>query len=286
LIALQNALTAAVDRLRSQSDSAALDAEILLAFILDKPRSYLRAWPEYQLTASQHEAFVALVEQRLQGMPIAYLTGTREFWSRAFKITPAVLIPRPDTELLIELSLALLPINQSVNVLDLGTGSGIIAVTLAIERPLAHISACDSDAEALAVAQDNAYAHNADRIRFYLSDWFNAMPAQSYDLIVGNPPYIAPDDPHLQQNGLNFEPVTALCAQDEGLADIKNIIDHARRYLCPGGCLLLEHGFDQSLSVQAIFNDLGYHSVRTVCDLGGHPRVTAGQMPIAYDLDK
>lgn len=278
-------LANAAERLRPASDSAGPDAEILLAHALGKPRAYLRAWPDHGLNRSLRRDFLALVELRRQGMPVAYLTGSKEFWSRLFKVTPAVLIPRPETELLIELSLSWLPADgfcdgapeRPVRALDLGTGSGNIAVTLALERPSARISACDNSGEALAVARENAETHGVRSISFYQSDWFQAVPEQAFDVIVGNPPYIAPHDRHLNRDGLQFEPRFALCAADDGLAALAAIIENARPHLAENGRLLLEHGYDQAERVQAIFADFGYHSVQTFFDLAGHPRATVGR---------
>jgi release factor glutamine methyltransferase len=263
--------------LSSHSDSPLLDAEVLLGFVLGKPRTYLRAWCDNTLTDQQLAAFAKLIEQRQQGIPIAYLTGTREFWSRDFMVTAEVLIPRPDTELLIELGLALIPHNQAVKVIDLGTGSGIIAVTLAAERPKARIIAVDASLAALAVARRNAEHHQLTNIEFYQSDWFTNVPMSQFDLVISNPPYIDPDDEHLQQGDVRFEPKTALIAANHGLSDIQIIAANARSYLKPTGHLLIEHGYNQASQVQAIFNALAYDKVQSYKDLSGNNRVTYGQ---------
>lgn len=270
-------LTEAADTLALVSDSAMLDAEVLLCLALNQPRSHLRAWPDKPLQPEQLAAFLALLEQRQQGMPIAYITGNREFWSRDFQVSPDVLIPRPDTELLIELSLKLIPADEPIKILDLGTGSGIIAITLAAECPQAQISATDFSLAALRIAQRNADKHHINNIQFYQSDWFASVPATKFKLIISNPPYIAKDDNHLQQGDVRFEPQTALCAAEQGLADIKIIADAARNYLEPGGHLLIEHGYNQQQQVQALFKDLHYDKVQTYTDLSGQPRVTYGQ---------
>ncbi len=259
------------------SDSAMLDAEILLCQALDKPRSHLRAWPDKLLQAEQLAVFRTLLEQRRQGMPIAYITGQREFWSRDFQVSPDVLIPRPDTELLIELSLALITAEQPCTLLDLGTGSGIIAITLAAERPQAQVSAIDFSLSALDIARLNADRYKLSNIEFYRSDWFASVPATKFDLIISNPPYIAEDDAHLQQGDLRFEPRTALSAPEQGLADIRMIATAARDYLNAGGHLLIEHGYNQQQPVQALFKDLHYAKVQTYSDLSGQPRATYGQ---------
>ncbi|MGJ0485066.1 MAG: peptide chain release factor N(5)-glutamine methyltransferase [Methylomicrobium sp.] len=269
-------LREAVSQLDS-SDSAALDAEILLCLALERPRSHLRAWPNRKPEQRQIRHFQALLQQRRQGTPIAYLTGRREFWSREFQVTPEVLIPRPETELLIEISLSLFPKDQPANIIDLGTGSGIIAITLAKELPGAAVTATDLSLTALNVAKRNAADHRADHIRFLYSNWFNAVPPVNFDLVISNPPYIAEDDRHLGQGDVRFEPRTALTAPRQGLADIQTIADAARRYLKTGGHLLIEHGFDQEQAVQSIFRDLGYDSVRTHKDLSGQPRATYGK---------
>ena len=272
-------LAQASKTLAGHSDSPLLDAEVLLGFVLDKPRTYLRAWCDSTLTDQQLAVFAALISQRQQGTPVAYLTGTREFWSRDFKVTSDVLIPRPDTELLIELSLDLIPKNQAVNLIDLGTGSGIIAVTLAAERSNAHVTAVDASLAALAVAKHNARHHQLTNIEIYQSDWFSNVPKSLFDLVLSNPPYIDPDDEHLQQGDVRFEPQSALIADNQGLSDIQIIADNARRYLKPAGHLLIEHGYNQAPQVQAIFNALAYDKVQSYRDLSGQPRVSYGQKP-------
>ena len=220
-----------------------------------------------------------MIKQRQQGTPIAYLTGTREFWSRDFTVTPDVLIPRPDTELLIELGLELIPKNQAVKIIDLGTGSGIIAVTLAAERPNAQVTAVDASLAALEIAKHNAQYHQLANIEFYQSDWFSNVPKSLFDLVISNPPYIDPDDEHLQQGDVRFEPQSALIADNQGLSDIQIIADKARSYLIPEGHLLIEHGYNQAPQVQAIFNALAYDKVQSYRDLSGQPRVTYGRKP-------
>ena len=276
---IKTLLANTANTLTGHSDSPLLDAEVLLGFVLGKPRTYLRAWCDNTLTDPQLAAFAALIKQRLQGTPVAYLTGTREFWSRDFTVTRDVLIPRPDTELLIELSLALIPKDKAVQLIDLGTGSGIIAATLAAERPDAHVTAVDASLAALAVARHNARQHQLTNIEFYQSDWFSNVPDTLFDLVISNPPYIDPDDEHLQQGDVRFEPKTALIAEDQGLSDIQIIADKARNYLKPAGHLLIEHGYNQATQVQAIFNALAYDKVQSYRDLSGQPRVTYGQKP-------
>lgn len=274
---IKSALIDATRLLEASSDSAALDAEVLLCFTLDKERSYLRAWPEKQLQPEQIARFWSLIKKRQQGVPIAYITGTREFWSRDFLVTPDVLIPRPDTELLVELSLKLILADKPAKIIDLGTGSGIIAITLAAERPYAQVSATDLSLTALRIARLNANKHRTNKIQFYQSNWLTNVPAAKFNLIVSNPPYIAEDDSHLKQGDLRFEPHMALHAGGQGLSDIEIIAGTARNYLESGGHLLIEHGYDQKHQVQAIFTDFHYDDVQTVPDLSGQPRVTYGQ---------
>lgn len=274
---IQSSLTEACRKLAEISDSAELDAEVLLCHILNKPRSHLRAWPEKQLQTEQLEQFFQLIRQRRQGIPIAYLTGNREFWSRDFKVTPEVLIPRPDTELLIELSLELLHSMSKPRIIDLGTGSGIIAITLAAERPDIDVLATDLSHTALAIARQNADIHQIANIEFIHSCWFNNVPPSKFDLVISNPPYIAANDPHLSEGDVRFEPSSALVAEDQGLNDIRNITDNARRYLHKNGSLLIEHGYDQQTEVQAIFKAFDYINIKTHQDLSGNPRVTTAQ---------
>lgn len=276
---IKTLLAQTANTLTSHSDSPLLDAEVLLGFVLEKPRTYLRAWCDNTLTEQQQAAFETLIKQRQRGTPIAYLTGTREFWSRDFMVTPDVLIPRPDTELLIELSLELIPKNQAVNLIDLGTGSGVIAVTLAAERPNAQVTAVDACLAALTVAKHNARHHQLTNVEFYQSNWFTNVPKSLFDLVISNPPYIDPEDEHLQQGDVRFEPKIALIADNQGLSDIQIIADKARSYLKPGGHLLIEHGYNQAPQVQAIFNALAYDKVKSYQDLSGQPRVTHGQKP-------
>ncbi|MDD5319048.1 MAG: peptide chain release factor N(5)-glutamine methyltransferase [Methylococcales bacterium] len=277
MLPIKSVLEEAANKLAFCSDSALLDAELLLCLVLDKQRSYLRAWPDKPLQPEQIDRFSTLLKERQKGNPIAYITGNREFWSRDFHVTPDVLIPRPDTELLIELSLELIPANKPFRIIDLGTGSGIIAITLAAERPHIHVSATDVSLAALRIAQLNANKHRTDNIQFYQSNWFDNVPDAKFNLIISNPPYIAEDDSHLQQGDIRFEPQTALCAAEQGLSDINIIASTARNRLEYGGHLLIEHGYNQQQQVQTIFKDFHYANVQTYADLSGQPRVTYGQ---------
>lgn len=276
VVAIQTALNQAIAQLQHLSESATLDAEVLLCHCLGKSRSFLRAWPDKSLTNEQAEQFWHLIKQRQQGQPIAYLTGEREFWSRSFMVSPDVLIPRPDSELLIEISLRLFSPLQTGNILDLGTGSGILGITLAAERPLAKVMATDISRAALQIALANAKQLGVSNINFLRSSWFEAIAEKAFDLILSNPPYIPADDPHLQQGDVRFEPLSALVSADNGLQDIRILADEARSHLIPGGHLLIEHGYNQLGAVQDIFNAFNYQQIATHHDLSGNPRVTSG----------
>jgi release factor glutamine methyltransferase len=254
---------------------ARLEARVLAAHAWQVDRAWLIAHDTDPLTEGQTADFEALLTRRLAGEPAAYLVGTREFYGRPFQVSPDVLIPRPDTELLVELALARMPPGQAVEVLDLGTGSGCIAITLALERPLARVTAVDRSAAALAIAQRNAALLNA-RPEFLSSDWFDALAGRRFDLIVSNPPYIAAADPHLARGDVRFEPLTALAAGADGLDDLRHLIAAACKHLKPGGTLLLEHGYDQGAACCALFLQAGFAGVNTRKDLAGLDRVTLG----------
>jgi release factor glutamine methyltransferase len=257
-------------------DSPKRDAEILLGFVTGKPRSWLIAFDDAELDAQQQEQLNALLARRVNGEPIAHLVGEREFWSLPLRVSDATLIPRPDTEVLVEQALAHLPLTAT-SLLDLGTGTGAIALALASERPGCQVIGCDRIAAAVELAQDNAQRLHIENARFILSNWFSDLPAQRFDLIVSNPPYIDAADEHLQQGDVRFEPLSALVADDQGLADLRFIIHTAPNWLHVGGWLLLEHGWQQGAAVRAIMTQHGYQAVSTVDDYGGNPRVTVGQ---------
>ncbi len=265
-------------QLAASSDSAALDAEVLLMHVVGCDRSHLRAWPEKPLTQAESDQFRHLIERRQTGWPVAYLTGEREFWSRSFEVAPGVLIPRPETELLVELALERIPANTAVDLLDLGTGSGILAITLAAERPRAGITAIDASAAALAIAARNARRHGLLHLRLLLSDWFAALdPAQRFDLIISNPPYIAAADPHLSHGDLRHEPRMALASGAEGFDALDTLIAGARQHLKPDGWLLLEHGFQQAEGVAKRLRQAGYGQITHHADLQGHWRATVAR---------
>ena len=271
----QALLADAVQQLQTASESARADAEILLAHCLQKSRTYLFAYPEKAVDSLTEASFRKLLAERLRGVPIAYLTGQREFWTLNLKVTPDTLIPRPETELLVETALKLG--NSSRHILDLGTGTGAIALAIASERPDVQVTACDFSAAALAVAQENAQVNSIHNVHFIQSDWFSALPAQRFDMIVSNPPYIEADDPHLAQGDVRFEPLTALASGQDGLDDIRHLIQTAPQWLVNGGWLLLEHGYNQGQAVTALLQAAGFTQVRCLPDLAGNDRVSRGQ---------
>lgn len=252
------------------ASEAAFESQLLLAHIVEKPRSYLMAFDEVVIDEGQWQQFQQIIDERKAGKPVAYIIGYQEFWSREFYVNSSTLIPRPDTETLVEWVLESYS-NIPTDVLDAGTGSGILAITLKKERPNWQVSACDYSQDALNIAKKNAAKHAAV-VNFSRADWLSACQKQSLDLIVSNPPYIAPDDHHLAQ--LVNEPISALVADEDGLADIKKIIDQAREKLKNGGSLYIEHGFDQALAVQALFEQYGYSGIENKKDLGQQPRIT------------
>ena len=258
------------------SPSPRLDAELLLAHALGQSRSYLRTWPEREPDAAQCAAFAALLERRRAGEPVAYLLGRQGFWSLELEVAPHTLIPRPDTELLVETALALGPAGPA-KVLDLGTGSGAIALALASERPAWQLLGVDRVAEAVALAERNRARLGLGNARFVESVWFSTLGGERFALIVGNPPYIAAEDRHLSEGDVRFEPASALVAGEDGLADIRRIVAEAPEHLEAGGWLLLEHGYDQAEAVRALFAARGFAAVESRRDLGGHQRITLGQ---------
>ena len=254
------------------------EAAILLAHALGKSRSWLVAHADDPAEPSGAAAFAALVERRAAGEPVAYLTGHRGFWTLELEVTPATLIPRPETELLVELALARLPREGAPRVADLGTGSGAIALAIARECPHARVLGTDASAAALAVAQRNAEAHRIRNVVFAQSDWFSALAGERFDLVVSNPPYIAADDPHLQQGDLRFEPASALASGSDGLDDIRRIVDGARAQLLAGGWLLFEHGWDQGAAARGLLQAADYRDVFTAQDLERRDRVSGGRI--------
>jgi len=274
---IQSLLASSASTLQETSDSADLDVEVLLCHVLEKSRSYLRTWPEKQIDKAQLNQFKQLLKQRQQGQPIAYIVGKREFWSRDFHVDSNVLIPRPDTETLIELCLQLIQHKPDAKLIDLGTGSGIIAITLAAECPQLKVTAVDSSMAALQVAQKNAQLNQTQNIRFLRSNWLDQVDNESFDFIVSNPPYIAPNDPHLTQGDLCFEPSSALIAQQQGLQDIMHISEQSQHCLNNKGYLIFEHGYNQKQSVHDILQQLHYQNIHCLHDLSKQPRVSYAQ---------
>jgi len=274
---LQSLLTSSASTLQDTSDTAELDVEVLLCHVLNKNRTYLRTWPEKQLTRHQLNQFNQLLKQRQLGQPIAYIVGTREFWSRDFYVNPDVLIPRPDTETLIELCLQLVQHKPDAKLIDLGTGSGIIAITLAAECPQLKITAVDSSLKALHTAKKNAQLNQTENIRFIHSNWLNQVSNESFDFIISNPPYIDPEDPHLSLGDVRFEPTSALISPQQGLQDIIHISEQSQGYLNDEGYLIFEHGYNQKQSVHDILQQYHYQNIHCLHDLSKQPRVSYAQ---------
>jgi len=256
-----------------------LDAHVLLAHALGVDRAWLVAHTSDECATERYTSFTALAARRSAGEPVAYLTGTREFWGLSLAVDRRVLIPRPETETLVEQALGALPADRHAFVLDLGTGSGAIALALAHERPRAVVVASDNSAEALAVARANAERLNLANVRLLQSDWYDGLPAQParFDLIASNPPYVAANDPHLREGDVRFEPVGALGAGADGLDALRIVVRGAPARLAADGVLLVEHGFDQAVAVRALMVDSGFSEIATLRDLAGLERVTRGR---------
>lgn len=273
---IQQALAVGASALTETSESPKLDAEVLLLDCISQSRTYLFTWPEKLLTDEQQAAFLSAIEKRKTGLPVAHITEYREFWSLNFKVSPATLIPRPDTETLVECALDK-AINKQGRLLDLGTGTGAIALSLASELPLWQVIGCDFQPDAVALATQNQQNLAITNATIVQSDWFSALDAQLFDVIVSNPPYIDEQDPHLLEGDVRFEPLSALVAPKKGMAEIEHIIETGRNYLQKKGWLLLEHGYDQGQLVRDFFAKMAYKDISTVKDLGGNDRVTLAQ---------
>jgi release factor glutamine methyltransferase len=267
---IDDALTWA-EFLLAGSESPLLDAQVLLAHVLGKETIYLMTWPERDISPEQKAEFEELVQKRINGVPVAHLTGIREFWSLPLKVNDSTLIPRPDTETLVEATLEIC--SRDADILDLGTGTGAIILALASELPKANCIGVDFSDDAVQLATENAQQLKIDNVSFKQSNWFENVTGQ-FDLIVSNPPYIDKNDHHLQQGDVRFEPLSALVADNNGLADIELIAQEAVNYLKEGGTLLIEHGFEQGALVRDILKEAAYSQIKTVKDYGGNDRVT------------
>ena len=258
-------------------DSPTRDLEILLGHVLDKSRTWLYTWPESELDQLQLEQFTLLVQRRQRGEPVAYLTGQRDFWSLSLQVNPSTLIPRPETETLLEWALQL-PLASGARALDLGTGSGAIALALASERPGWDVTGIVSCESAVELARINARANDLERTGFLCSDWFAGLQGRHFELIVSNPPYVDEADPHLQLGDVRFEPSGALVAEKCGIADLAYIVSEAPDYLERGGWLLLEHGFEQGEAVRSLLSRRGFAGIETRTDLAGLERISGGYL--------
>ncbi|PHI35678.1 protein-(glutamine-N5) methyltransferase, release factor-specific [Pseudoalteromonas sp. GCY] len=275
---IAQAVAWATSELLPHSESAKLDSEVLLLHVIDKNRTYLFTWPEAELSALEQQQFEECIARRVTGEPVAHITGQREFWSLPLKVNNSTLIPRPDTETLVEHVLTL-SMPKDAQVLDLGTGTGAIALALASEYPAWQITAVDASADAVALAKSNQSQLGFNNVSILQSDWFSAVAEQQFDLIVSNPPYIDEADHHLSQGDVRFEPLSALVADDHGYADIFHIIRTAKQHLNSGGYLLLEHGFEQADKIQQFFAEMAYINILTIKDMAGCDRVTLAMLP-------
>ncbi len=292
---IQQALQYATQSFAETSPSANLDAQVLLSHILTCNSAHLIAWPEKELNIQQLEKFKHAIEQRQQGTPIAHLTGQREFWSLNFKVNNSTLIPRPETETLVEFILDMFGKKENISVLDMGTGTGAIAITLASEKPDWNITASDISASALTLAKENSEALNTKNVTFIQSDWFqninqrgfderhdespfdgSSFDTMPFDIIVSNPPYVAINDPHLAEGDVRFEPETALISGRTGMDDIEHLCSQAKNYLSASGWLIVEHGYNQKTLAAECFTRNGYKNIHQRNDLAGHCRMTAG----------
>jgi len=272
------------DQLMEISDTAVLDVELLLSHALDVDRAWLKTWPEHILLSAQVSIFEDLFARRLTGEPIAFIIGSQGFWSLDLKVTPQTLIPRPETELLVETSLAL-DLPADCRAIDLGTGTGAIALALAKERPNWQLTAVDSEPAAVKLAELNSHYCQIDNVMVYQSDWFSQVPLlgrlSSYHLIVSNPPYIEIDDPHLMQGDVRFEPASALVSGVDGLDDLREVINSSVKYLETFGWLLVEHGYRQGSAVRELFKAAGFITIETMTDFNQLERITMGCLPKA-----
>lgn len=273
---IRQTLQQAITTLAESSPTAELDAQVLLTFVLDCNTAHLAAWPEKNLTTKQSALYQQLVLKRLHGTPVAHLTGTREFWSSEFLVNDSTLIPRPETETLIEFILEKFANIKDLKLLDMGTGTGAIAISLAKEKPHWQISASDVSEQALQLAAENKQKLQAD-ITLINSNWFDHITETNFDIIISNPPYIRSDDPHLSQGDVRFEPASALVSGKTGMDDIEHLCQHAVNHLTKNGWLIIEHGYNQKQLVANAFEASGYTEITQRKDLSGHTRMTAGK---------
>jgi release factor glutamine methyltransferase len=278
-LVIETLLNKASAELADVAENPRLEARTLLAFALNKPVTWIIAWPDASIDATAQEQFSTLLTRRRQGEPLAYVTGQKEFWSLPLNVSTATLIPRADTECLVETALQLIQSHPITEVLDLGTGSGAIALALATEVPDLHITATDMSEAALAVARKNASRLNISTVSFLQSDWYSALDGAGVDLIISNPPYIAKGDAHLDEIGLQYEPQQALISGTDGLDDLRAIIGNAPASLRPGGFVAVEHGFDQADAVCELFQRSAFAHPQTVRDYSGNARVSFAQYP-------
>jgi release factor glutamine methyltransferase len=279
---IQQALQHAIQSLsqpivEESSPTHALDAQVLLSHVLECNTAHLIAWPEKDLSEQQEIRYLQLIQQRQQGLPVAHLTGQREFWSLDFDVNNSTLIPRPETETLVEYILTKFGQNKQFALLDMGTGTGAIAIAIASEKPEWKIVASDISEQALKLATSNSQKHGTDNVTFLQSDWFKNISMTDFDIIVSNPPYIAADDPHLQQGDVRFEPQSALSSGKTGMDDIEHLCAHAKNHLKNNGWLIVEHGYNQEQLVSDSFAENGFTQIEQVRDLSGHTRMTAGK---------
>lgn len=273
-VTLNDALISATAQLKRHSPTPALDAQVLLAHALHQGRTYLVAHAKDALDVDQLDRFGQLVEQRTRGVPVAYITGTQEFWSLPLMVTGDTLIPRPETELLVELALEKIPVGKDCIIADIGTGSGAVALAIASERKNVHVIATDPSPAALDVARGNARALDINNIEFAEGEGLQPLVGRTLDLIVSNPPYVAENDAHLDEGDVRFEPSTALVAGIDGLDVIRQLVREGPAYLESGGWLMIEHGYDQETAMEGLFNQAGYIDIECYRDLAGQPRVT------------
>lgn len=276
---IESVLKNAASSLEKISVTSRLDTEILLAHVLKQPRSYLYSHNDRILSSAKKKRFDALLTERQKGKPIAYIIENKEFWSLELKVSKHVLIPRPETELLVELCLSELDKSKKLNIADLGTGSGAIALAIAYERPNWKITAIDKSHEALEIAKLNTKKLNIKNINFLYSNWYDALPqSQKFDAILSNPPYIAENDPHLKQNDVAHEPKSALTSGPMGLDDLTIIICEAKKYLNANGIIIVEHGYNQGEKVRKLMQKNGFTKIKTINDLSQHERVSVGYL--------